>query len=371
MIRVLMSSVNQLSRDGITNVMLNLIENMDINEYHFDVVGISNPTEEIRSRIEKFGQLIVVKRSFRHPLRFIKQYKKVCKGYDIVHVHGNSATMSLEVLAAKMAGVKVRVAHCHNSTCKYKTIDKLLRVPFYALCNTFLACGMKAGRWLYGNRPFEVINNGIKTELFAFSSDKRTQIRNELGIEEKQVIINVGNFVEAKNHTFLVDVFEILHRDNPEYYLILVGSERGNRTIKRELEQECIRRGLGESIFFTGSVSNVEDYLSASDLVVMPSLFEGLPLTLIEEQANGLSCLCADTITEDVNLTGNVSFLSLDTGKEKWAKEIKEFFGQSPNIVREQKSNKAIANIKENGFDIEQSINVLSTVYQKKVGGKE
>ncbi|WMJ84226.1 glycosyltransferase [Oscillospiraceae bacterium LTW-04] len=356
-IKVLMSSTNSYTKNGVTNVMLNLFRNIDKTDIRIDFVAIEEPDDNIRLEIEAAkSKITVVPRSIRHFIRFISRFSKVCKGYDIVHVHGNSATIALELFAAKKAGIKTRIAHSHNSTCKFKKLDILCRIPFYALCNGYLACGQKAGEWLFGKRGFQVINNGIDTEKFAFDQKKRYVIRDKLGWHSNKIIGHVGNFVEAKNHTLILDIFADAYQKDNNCRLLLLGDGR----LKQDIMKKAQALKIADMVCFVGNTDYVADYLCAMDLVLMPSLFEGLPLALVEEQSNGLKCIVSDAITTDVDLTGNLIFIPLYAEIVKWSNVI---LNLDIDMDRTLVSNNAIALIKKKGFDSRQSACQLEKYY--------
>lgn len=366
MIKVIMSSTTPVMRDGITNVMLNLYKNIDKTTYHIDFITINEPEEAIKNQIIFNGSKCnVVPRSIKHPLRYVIEYAKVCRGYDIVHVHGNSATMCLEMLAAKIAGVKVRIAHSHNTYCTAQTIDRIFRIPFRILCNCRMACGVEAGQWLFGKAPFLIINNGIDSENYQFSSANRERMRALMGIENEIVIGNVANFLPAKNHEFIIKVFSELLKINNDCRLLLVGS--GNDEQIAKLDDAADRYNVKDKILFTGRVSNVKDYLDVIDVVFMPSINEGYPLTLIEEQANGLSCVVSNNITKNVNLTGNVSFISLSENPSIWVNNIMECVCKH----RDNRSHIAIKKIKEANYDIKNSVKLLEQEYFMQVNSHD
>ena len=362
MIKVLMSSTTPVAKDGITNVMLNLYKHIDKEKFIVDFITINEPDYGIAKLINnEGGKYKVVERTLRHPLRYVCNYAKLCKGYAIVHVHGNSATMFMEMLAAKIAGVKIRIAHSHNTYCKYKLIDTIFRLPFYALCNMRLACGEEAGKWLFRKRPFVIINNGIECVKYSFNEEIRNRTRNKLGWQNCKIIGHVGNFLPAKNHVYILNIFHKLLVSNPDYRLLLIGEGDMLPEIKK-ISEEYNMEG---KIHFAGSVGNVEEYLSAMDIVIMPSINEGFPLTLIEEQANGLHCIASDSITDQVNLTGNVRFCSLQSGISFWEKIITEELAKE--IDRENESLKAVQLIREKNYDINASVRSLQELYLKHV----
>lgn len=350
-------------KSGIPNVIFNLLTHLDGEHTTYGYVSINKPSEFYLGKLRKSNiSLHIIPRKLSNPIKYIIDLAKVATHYDIVHVHGNSATMVLEMIAAKIAGVKVRIAHSHNTTCSMKVIDRLARPLFYRLCNGRMACGVEAGRWLFGNRDFKVLNNGIDTDRFRFSPDDRTEIRQNLGVDKEALLIgHVGNFVEQKNHRFLIDIFHCFKKEHPSSKLLLLG----DGPLKEEIIAKTESMGLADSVIFAGSVDNPGKYLSAMDLVIMPSLHEGLPLTLVEEQANGLPILAADTITKDSDMTGLVRFASLAESSDKWSQKMAEILKSSRH--GESASTNAINCIKKAKYDITVVCNDLMEFYKARV----
>ena len=367
MTKVMMSSATPVIKDGITNVMLNLYKKIDKEKYHIDFITINEPEESIKKQIfSNGGKYTVVQRSIKHPLRYIKEYSRACKGYDIVHVHGNSATLFLEMLAAKLAGVKVRIAHSHNTYCRFKKVDKILRILFYMTCNERLACGREAGEWLFGKKIFTIINNGIDCQKYSFDAKSRRSTREDLEWVDAKVIGHVGNFLPAKNHEFIVDVFEELIKRDSSFRLLLLGDGELYDSIKKSVSS----KGLEDFVTFAGSVTNVNGYLSTMDIIFMPSINEGLPLTLIEAQANGLRCVVSDNITQDVNLTANVYFMSLSVAKDTWADAICDLMKSGLITDRKKISDESISKIASCNYDINRSVSLLEKIYKKRMEKK-
>lgn len=350
-------------KNGITNVILNLIKAFDYTDSSIDLVSINHPElsilEEIRLR---GGKLYSIPRKIKNPLTYIYNLAKKAKGYDVMHVHGNSATMVLELIAAKIAGVKLKIAHGHSTSCSMKTIDKLARPLFYALCNGRLACGKEAGEWLFGKRDFLILNNGVDTDKFRFNHIYRELLREKLGWDNCKIIANVANLVEAKNHDFLIRVFAKLCNIRDDVRLLLLGDGPLMDNVKKQAEE----LNLLNYIHFAGAIPNVHEYLSAIDLIVMPSKFEGLPLTLIEEQANGLNAIVSDRVTKNADMTGLISFLPLEKGADYWAKKILEKLVSG--IERNAScSSISIGMIKTSGYDIQTSTQRLKNYYTLKL----
>ncbi len=354
---ILVINTCPMGPDGITNVIKNLFNAMDKSDMHIDLLAINEPVENVRLMFENAGgKVYVVPRSMSNPIAYLNKLIRLIRhgAYDIVHAHGNSATLVLEMMAAWVAGCRVRIAHSHNTTCKHMIAHKLLSPLFKILCTHSLACGNAAGRWLFGKKEFVVVNNGIQTTRFAFNQEKRINIRQTLGIgSDTKLIGHVGSFNEQKNQRYLIEILEKLEG---EYKLLLLG--KGH--LRESIEQEVQARGLSDRVIFGGVTDRVEDYLCAFDLLVMPSLYEGLPLSLIEAQASGLKCIVSDNITREADKSGNMTFLRLEAGAESWAQTVRTM---DVSVDREELSRMAIEKIRENGYDIRTEAEKLKKYY--------
>lgn len=356
--KILIINTVPTDKNGITNVIFNYLNAIDKEGLYFDYVSLNNPAESYLCAIrKKGGKVYVLPRSKFKLLSYWNRLRRLVKHnvYDLVHIHGNSHTLTLELSAVRMARCVVGVAHAHTTTCKHVVVHKILTPLFNALCTHGLACGEAAGRFMFGKKPFKVMNNGVDTNRFTFDYDKREKVRVELGWINNPIIGHVGYFTEVKNQSFIVDVFELLHKQYPKYRLVLIG----DGPLKNEVKKKLALKGLLDDSCLTGNIDNVDEYLNAIDTIVMPSLFEGLPLTLIEQQANGLPCVVADTITKEADKTGNLKFLSLNAPVEEWVDAILKDDG----ITRAERSKKAITDITTAGYNIKEQARKLTDFY--------
>lgn len=362
-IKVLFVNTVKTRNNGITNVIFNLLDGMTDSNLEIGYVSKDIPENRYSQLLQKMGiSSYILRRDIHRPISYIYNLYKIAKNYDIIHVHGNSGTMLLEMLAAKLAKINLRVAHGHNSSCEHDMIDKISRPLFHSLCNGRMACGKEAGEWLYQKRPFYIINNGIDTQKFRFDKDNRNSTRQALGLSEKDFFIgHVGNFMKVKNHKFLIEVFLNILKIKNNARLILIGS--GELLV--EVRSQISDLAINDKVIFTGSIPNPQYYLSAMDLIIMPSIYEGFPLSLVEEQANGLPCLVSDTISIHTNISGNITFKSLDDSAEKWAKEAYRILEYHKNSDRSRLSETSITAIKANGYDSHHSAKELIDLYFK------
>ena len=290
--------------------------------------------------------------------------------YDIVHCHMDSAA-SFVLKLAKKAGVPVRAAHSHSTgdhfimkstelaNTVYRVILAHARRQTAREANLRFACSDAAGKWLYGSRPFTVINNGVDCEHFAFSEEKRRRIRDELGLSDKLVIGHVGRLSRVKNQNKLLDVFAAVHKERPDSALVMVGSGEDHDPISERVKSEFPDR----SVILTGARSDSDCLLSAFDVFVMPSLYEGLSVAAVEAQAAGLPCVLSDTVTKQVKLTENVCFLPLDASGETWSREVLRMSALERKYTRED--------IRAAGFDSEQVVRELEKAYESALAQAE
>ena len=359
--KILQIPTGGLFSDGILSCIVEYMTAMDRSGMDIRVLATNNPDESIVQRVENSGCKVV---SIPYRKKNIVKYLYVLRRYiakekiDIVHVHGSSAIMSVELLAAKLAGCKVRIAHSHNTTCENKKVDQMIRPLFNKLYTERFACGQEAGKWMFGTQSFMVIPNGRSLQKYEYNSEKRVQYRNKLNVPANAFIIgHVGRFNDQKNHEYLIRIFSEFYKKNPNAYLVLIGTGDTVDKTKRQV----IEQGLESQVIFTGAINNVSDYLSAFDVMLLPSLYEGLPLVVIEWQISGLPCIISDTITKECAITSLVKYESIKELPAVWVKDIEEFKIENRDINRE-----AILNaMRIAGYDIDEGARKLREIYER------
>ena len=210
---------------------------------------------------------------------------------------------------------------------------------------------------MFGNRPFYLLKNSIDVNKFAFNPISREHIRRRLGIKDEIVLGHVGLLSEIKNQVFLLDVFEKLVKNSSDYKLILIGDGPHESLLKETIKDY----NLNNNVYMLGAINNVNEYLSAFDIFLMPSLFEGFPLTMLECQANGLPCIISDTITKEVDITNLVARLSLDAGFQAWIDKILDVdIKGSRHLI----SKDAIVQIERAGYSIDDTAKSIYKWYK-------
>lgn len=346
--------------DGITMSILNYYRRFDRVEISTTFIVTEVICEKcyfdiIVKEIELNGDKIVILNRSKNPTKYYQQLTDLMRtnSYDIVHVHGSSSILAIELFAAKICGIKVRIVHSHNTTCNHKVLNAILRPVFNILPTYRVACGKNAGEWLYGNKEFRIIKNGIDVIKYKYNKSVRDAMRFQLGLTWKKVVGHVGTFNDQKNHTFLIDIFKDLLTLSDDYRLVLIGD--GEK--RKEIENKATHLGINDKILFLGHRTDVPSLLQAMDVMVLPSLYEGLPVVSIEWQAAGLCTVVADTVTSEIELTDLIIFKSLNDTSINWARTIDSL----TNHKRKSEDN----SIKDAGYDINTNTETLISIYRE------
>lgn len=347
--------------NGIVNVIMNYYTNMKSDSVKFDFIAHTNVDERLHKRIEDNGdKIFILPNRKKSVYSYIRQLQRILKDgkYDIMHVHGNSALMEIELFAARKIKIK-KIVHAHNTQCTYKILNRLLYDSFMKSYDYALACSQAAGKWLYKEHDFIVFNNSIDTRKYKFSMEKRCRMRKLLNIPDESLVIgHVGQFYAVKNQEYLLTILANLVRRKVEAVLMLIGDGEQRHYI----EQKAKELNIYERVIFTGITDRVQDYMQAMDVFAMPSTHEGLPLVGVEAQAAGLPCVFSDVITREMKMTEPVEFLPINIEASIWAEHILKL-SKSPD--RE----KGVKCIQEAGYDIKENASKLLEFYYKVANG--
>lgn len=346
--RVLSVITVRMAYEGVTMSALNFVRNIDRARVHIDFVAIGEPDPEIRAEIENMGSTVhVIDGRLKNPVSYMFRLMQLIRsgGYDVLHAHGNSCTLAIEMMAAWLGGAKVRVAHSHNSYCKFMKLHKLLRPVFDMLYTDAFACGEEAGEWLFRKKPFKVIRNATESRKYSFDPEVRSDYRKALGVENKLVIGSVANMNEQKNHGFMLEVFAELRKRRSDVKLVLVG----DGSLRGEIEEKIEKLGIGDDVMVLGTRNDVPGLLQAFDVMLLTSLYEGFPCVLVEWQCAGLRTLVSDKVTPDADVTGLLRYLPIDGGTKIWTEQLESI---TADADREMTSANAVMQIRDNGYDI-------------------
>lgn len=350
---------------GVEAVIMNYYKHIDKTKVQFDFIVHNDSKVDITEIVECMGgRVYKVTPYYKNPLAFIIDIYNVVKKNKYIIVHSNMNTLSaFSLFAAWLAGSPIRILHNHSTSSPGKTKRNILKYflrPFARLfANRYLACSRLAAEWMYGkqqvkNETVKIVNNAIDLGLYSFNHEKRTQIRQELGIETKFIVGHVGRFMFQKNHEFLIDVFAKIYEKHKDAYLLLIG----DGPLKYQIEEKVTLLALKDSVKFLGLRNDVQDIYNAMDIFLLPSHYEGLPVVGVEAQANGLPLLVSTNVTKEASITNVIQYLDLDDGVAFWANEIEKYYKN-----RNESRTDTASMMKKAGFDINEEAKKLQEYY--------
>lgn len=309
---------------GVEAVVMNYHRHMNPQNVVFDFIVDEDSTCIPKKEIEESNGRVIAVPPYQDLGAYLKALKKlfVQEDYRIVHSHINTLSV-FPLYAAKSVGVPVRIAHSHSTAGRGELKKNALKYVLRTQANRYpthrLACSRFAGEWMFGNKEFKIIFNAIELDKFAYNPISREAIRAELGIKDDQFVIgHIGRFTPQKNHFFLMNAFEKVVRERSDSVLLLAGDGE----LRVSVERWAAEHGITNSVRFLGQRNDANCLYQAFDVFVLPSLYEGLPLSAVEAQYSGLPCLLSDRITSEVEVSEGVNFLSVDGNEDQWAEAI-------------------------------------------------
>lgn len=353
--------VTYMGRGGLETMIMNYYRNIDRSKVQFDFLTHRDEIWDYDDEIERLGGKIYHLprlNPFSHKyLKSLDNFFKEHKEYKIVHCHQDCLS-GIVLKHAKKNGVPFTIAHSHSSN-QNKNLKYLIKLiakkslPKYA--DYLLACGKDAGEWMFNTSDFTILNNAIDTERYIYNEEKALEMKKKLGITDKFVIGHVGRFRQEKNHSFIIDIFKEVCEKEPNSTLLLVGDGPLEDEIKKKVDD----LGLLDKVKFLGAREDVNDLMQGMDVFILPSLYEGIPLTMIESQASGLNCIISDKVPTECIVTKNVKSISLEESPKYWADEI---------IKSKNKTRKNLYNeIQDAKFDIKSNAIWLQGFYLKNI----
>ena len=363
MLRVL-HSVSNMARAGIETMLMNYYREIDRSLLQFDFLANKPIPGEYDDEIRTMGGRVYVSPGL-NPIRY-PQYKRFVADLlhgnpDIKIIHAHNEAMGYYALqSAKDAGIRVRIAHAHNTR-----IIRDYKYPLKLVCKQLLpgaatdywSCGRDAGIYYYGEKRWNasgfILRNAIDVSRFAFQPEVRERLRQAHGLENCFVIGHVGRFNVQKNHNRLLDIFAEIAKAIPYTRLALIGTGELEQAVKEKARV----MGLQDKTLFLGQMADVSEWYQVMDCFVLPSLFEGLPVVGIEAQAAGLPCFFSDRITDEVLLSPEVRRIPLGADDAEWAREI---------IAAKQSEanrNQGMDIVRQAGYDIHEEARKLQEIY--------
>lgn len=350
----------RMDRGGAETFVMNVFREIDKQKFEFDFL-LNSPQGDYVEEIKQLGGRIysiaprsqgLVKYCRALSLFFAEHHDE----YQAVHMHTSSLS-SLEFLYySRRYGIPVRIIHSHSTVQNgslHNILHWLQKPVISKLATDYLACSEVAANWLYKmtgiNDKAIVIRNGIDVAKFTYRDAYRAEVRKKYGIlPDVKLLGHVGRFETVKNQTFLVDIFKEYHEIAPNSMLLMVGSGSHMDAVKKKVADVKLQ----DSVIFAGVQSEIYKFLSAFDYFVFPSLYEGLPVSLVEAQASGVLTICSDRVSQECKLTEALSFFPLDRSAKEWATYIHSI---AP-IPRES----TIHDVIQKGYSITETTNFLT-----------
>ncbi|TDL78993.1 glycosyltransferase [Peribacillus frigoritolerans] len=358
MIRVL-HVISSLGGGGVESMLFNYYSHLDRSEVQFDFIVHGDNIGMLEEKFHLYDSKIFHVTPKKVSLwKNILEINKIIKEgkYDVVHCHQNFSNASTLVLA-KMNHVPIRISHAHGSkevnTIKEKVKNQTLRFINSFCTNYFFSCGIKAGKWLHGekwsiSKKNILMNNAIDVDKFSYNFEIRQYYREKYKFGDEKVLLHVGRFSDEKNHLFMINIIEQLSKRSDNYILLLAGNGPLEGIIKK-----CVKdKGLTNKVIFLGVRNDISELMNAADIFLLPSKHEGFPVTLVEAQSTGMIVFASNKITKETAITDLINYLPIEK-EDPWVEEIVKSKIEMRNSRR--------TDVEKGGYSIE----VQAQQYQK------
>lgn len=310
-IKVLFVNGGLMDCGGISSFIINYLSYFDFEKFEVDIAVHGNQIGSRDKEIERFDcniyHLPIKSQSYHKWKGEVLKLLKL-KKYDIIHANADAGNGPI-LKIAKKANVPIRISHSHNTQMLTNNkirimLNNIQKKQILKYATNFFACSQMAGEWLYKNNKFEIIYNAIDYEKYKFNSEIRIEKRNELNLSDEETVVgHVGRFDNQKNHMFIL---ELAKRQKKIKFLLI-----GDGHLRDKIEKNIKKNHLN-NIILLGEKNNVENYLNAMDFFILPSLFEGLGISVIEAQVNGLYCVVSNNVPKECKITKNICFCDIN-----------------------------------------------------------
>lgn len=350
---------------GMERVVMNYFGHIDSNKFCFDILTHRLDNRIYANQIEHAGGKVFVFPPFgiKTLVEIAHRFDDLLSAehYDVIHCHmANAAFIYLRI--AQKHGVPLRILHSHQDHYADVWSHKIRNIPLVFIgkkyANYNIACSEKAGSFLFKKEPFTVLNNGIDLEDFCYSIAKRTKVRKNLKIAAEDLVFGyVGRLVPQKNPFFILDVFsDCIKISNRKMILVVAGTGE----LEPQMKKYAINKGIANQIIWLGDVDYISEIDNGIDIFLMPSIYEGLGLSLIEAQATGAECYASNSIPDEAFVTDFAHAMPLDKGSSYWASEIINNIDKSLSRNRSSASEQII----RGGFAISSNVTCLEDIYE-------
>jgi glycosyltransferase involved in cell wall biosynthesis len=364
--------IRRMGEGGAETWLMHILRHIDRERFHMDFLVATTQPGSHDNEICSLGSKLIPCLQPKHPLCYARSFRQALRAeaaYDIVHSHGHHYS-GFVLMLAQQSGVPIRIAHSHTDTSVQQAQAKVLRRVYLGWMKRWvnryatlgLGCSRLAAASLFGpdwetDKRWAVLYYGIDPDRFRIRTDTRA-VRDEFGIPADAFVIgHVGRFVEPKNQQFLLDIVPEVIKHEPRTYLLLIGDGPLFPTIQRA----TIQKGLAERVIFAGLRSDVPRLMKgAMDILVLPSLYEGLPVVGLEAQAAGLPLVLSDTITSEIDIVhGLVHWCGLAQPISAWVDRIITARSDALTITQD----KALTTMEKSSFNIQSGVRKLESLY--------
>ena len=351
---------------GIESYVQNMYECIDKKSFLFEFINVSDQgianEKFLASLGATFWDITPRSRSYiRHVFDLLKFFRQQPRG-TIFEFHLMSYSWFEPILIARIFAERGQIIlHGHATSesgisFRARLLSRIGKILVRPNERRFIltACGSEAGEAFFGRNNFLVLANGISLERFSYNERYRVRIRKTMGLRhEHTLIMHVGRFSLQKNHTKLLDIFRSYLEINPHAVLALIGDGELRAAIETKIDE----MGMGDSVRLLGRRNDMDALYNAADIIVMPSLYEGIPVSIIEAQANGLECLVSGTISKEVDVSGNVVYIRLSAPSSEWAAAL-----AGRRFTRDAMASKKL---KDTNYNIRNTVKRLESMYNE------
>lgn len=356
--------IHAMDRAGAETLILNAVRRLHPTLCEFDFLVRLERRGDFDSELEALGCRIYRRKGrFGLPL-YIWTLFRLCRQrrYDAIHSHMHYLD-GIVLLTSALAGVRRRISHSHNTSdgrtgVGWDIYHRAMRRLICAAVTHPVGVSEESYRALFGGPPLpgEIVRNGIDLKPYEQSLSRPPRRGND-----SLVLVHIGRFHPQKNHRLVVQCASIAAREVRDLTLLLVGTG----PLRATVEQRTIEEGIAGRTKFLGVRADVPEILASADVLVFPSLFEGLGMAIVEAQAAGIPSVVSDTIPRSVDLgLGLVRFVPLNAGPDRWAAECIDFAKTAPRLAKDCR----LKAIREKGYDADQSAQEWFRMYDRGAG---
>lgn len=334
--------MGKLCAGGVESVVFNYYRAIDKNKFQFDFYYDADSTVEPPKELIDLGARFIKVPAYQNIFQYMKALHDSFEQnkYQIVHSHINTLSV-IPLLVAKKCGVPIRIQHNHSVPAGKEygrnVLKNVLRLFSKTFSTQYFACSEEAGRWMFGSKTFDegkvfIMKNAIDFSRYIISENEKKQVMDKLNLQNSFIVGHVGRFTFAKNHEFILRIFKSVLELKPNAKLLLVGDGE----LRKDIEKKITELDLTDKVIMVGKVSNPERYYAVMDVLVLPSIFEGLPMTVIEAQASKKHIIISEAVPEEAIISDFCHYESLREAPEIWAEKTVTCAGQVGNFNRQK-----------------------------------